>query len=77
MPTLLDQEGFNFFFYANEHLPRHVHVLYGSRWAKIELGTLNVVYSTLKANELSRCLALVREHNKKFEERWHEWFSRG
>jgi len=26
MPTLLVQDGFKFFFYANEHQPLHVHV---------------------------------------------------
>ncbi|WP_462322660.1 DUF4160 domain-containing protein [Halochromatium sp.] len=26
MPTLLIQDGFKFFFYANEHEPKHVHV---------------------------------------------------
>jgi hypothetical protein len=29
MPTLLDKDGYKFFFYANEHLPKHVHVLKG------------------------------------------------
>jgi hypothetical protein len=40
MPTLLLQDGFQFFFYANEHEPKHVHVVKGDEYAKIERGTL-------------------------------------
>ena len=29
MPTLLNKDGFKFFFYANEHEPRHMHVIKG------------------------------------------------
>lgn len=29
MPTLLIYEGFKFFFYANEHEPKHIHVMKG------------------------------------------------
>lgn len=76
MPTLLKRDGFKFYFYANEHVPRHVHVMYGERWAKIELSTLNVAYSTLKAQELARCLEIVRVCNVTFEEKWDEWFAR-
>ncbi len=36
MPTLLLHEGFKFFFYANEHEPKHVHVMKGGDFAKIE-----------------------------------------
>jgi len=37
MPTLLNLNGFKFFFYANEHEPKHVHVIYGGDFAKVEL----------------------------------------
>jgi len=37
MPTLLIYDGFKFFFYANEHEPKHVHVIKGGDFAKIEL----------------------------------------
>ena len=32
-PTLLIENGFKFFFYANEHLPRHIHVVKGDDYA--------------------------------------------
>jgi hypothetical protein len=40
MPTLLLQDGFKFFFYANEHEPKHVHVMKGGDFAKIEIVSL-------------------------------------
>ena len=74
MPTLLLLNGFKFFFYANDHLPAHVHVLRGERWAKIELSTFAVKHSTLKNQELRECLKIVERHQSDFLERWNAWF---
>jgi hypothetical protein len=30
MPTILEKDGYRFFFYSNDHRPIHVHVRYGS-----------------------------------------------
>lgn len=76
MPTLLLEQGFKFFFYANDHAPAHVHVLKGDAWAKIEIESLFVVSSTLKAQELKTCLAIVAKHQTEFLEKWNEWFNR-
>ncbi|RLA78297.1 MAG: hypothetical protein DRG78_15485 [Epsilonproteobacteria bacterium] len=27
LPTLLNKNGFKFFFYANEHEPKHIHIM--------------------------------------------------
>ena len=54
MPTLLIYEGFKFFFYANEHLPLHIHVEKGNGYAGIELVTLNVTENYLGAVLLGR-----------------------
>ncbi len=43
MPTLLIKNGFKFFFYANEHLPRHIHVVKGDSYAKIGLNNMDVL----------------------------------
>ncbi|WP_317127821.1 DUF4160 domain-containing protein [Algoriphagus formosus] len=26
MPTIMNQKGYRFFFYSNDHLPKHIHV---------------------------------------------------
>ena len=76
MPTLLNEKGFKFFFYANEHRPAHVHVMKSEGWAKIEMETSVVVYSTLKKQELKECLELLSLHRRQFLEVWNAWFGR-
>lgn len=76
VPTLLLQEGFKFFFYANEHEPKHIHVTKGDGYAKIEIKTLKVVQNYMKPKELKRALQITREHRGEFERRWDEYFRR-
>jgi len=76
MPTLLNHNGFKFFFYANEHLPPHVHVIKGDSWAKIELHSLNVVFSSFKKHEFKECMKILFAQQKFFLEKWYEWFNR-
>ena len=74
MPTLLLKEGFKFFFYANEHEPKHIHVMKGSDFAKIELSTLRVVYNYLKPQELRKVLEITEIYQDEFERKWDEFF---
>lgn len=76
MPTLLLQDGFKFFFYANEHEPRHIHVTKGEGFAKIELAGLRVINSHLKPSELRKALSLVEKNKTTFEGKWDEYFSK-
>lgn len=76
MPTLLRVDGFKFFFYANDHEPAHVHVIKGDDWAKVELQSLEVVYASLKQQELKKAVGIIEKHQQEFLEAWHEWFSR-
>jgi hypothetical protein len=75
MPTLLLQDGFKFFFYANEHEPKHIHIEKGDEFAKIELATLRVVNNRMKPKELRKALAVVEKSRKDFERKWDEYFS--
>ncbi|WP_410499612.1 DUF4160 domain-containing protein [Chitinibacter sp. S2-10] len=75
MPTLLLENGFKFFFYANEHMPRHVHVMKGEYFAKVELGSLRLVNSTFKPADQRAMLALVALHNDAFTEKWDAYFA--
>ncbi|MCG5517445.1 DUF4160 domain-containing protein [Ectothiorhodospira sp. 9100] len=45
-------------------------------WAKIEMETSVVVYSTLKKQELNECLELLDLHRQQFLEVWNAWFGR-
>ena len=75
MPTLLNLNGFKFFFYANEHEPKHVHVIYGGDFAKVELTGLRVIKNFMKPKDLQRALQIISEHREEFEGRWDEYFS--
>ena len=75
MPTLLNKNGFKFFFYANEHEPKHIHIMNGSGFAKVELGNLKVVQNYFKSKDLKLALEIIKENKNKFERIWDEWFS--
>ena len=75
MPTLLNKNGFKFFFYANEHEPMHIHILKGEGFAKVELKTLKVVQNYLKPKDLKIALKMVQENRDDFIRSWNEWFN--
>ena len=75
MPTLLIHEGFKFFFYANEHEPKHIHVMKGGDFAKIELASLKVIDNYMKPKDIKKALLIVANNNTEFERKWDEYFS--
>ena len=74
MPTFLRLDGFVFFIYANEHEPKHIHVMKGDDFAKIELKSLRVVKNTFKKNELSKAFKIAKKNDNHFERKWDEYF---
>ncbi len=74
MPTLLLQDGFKFFFYANEHEPKHIHVMRSDGFAKVELESLKVIQDYLKPKDLKLALEIIKENKNNFERIWDEWF---
>lgn len=76
LPTLLDINGFKFFFYANEHEPKHIHVMKNEGFAEIELESLNVVQNYLKPKDLKTALEIIKEHQQNFIRKWNEWFDK-
>jgi hypothetical protein len=75
MPTLLLQDGFKFFFYANEHEPKHIHVEKSGEFVKIELKTLRVVHNYMKPKDLKKALSIVQLNQNNFERKWDEYFN--
>jgi hypothetical protein len=78
MPTLLQAEGFRFFFYSEErNEPPHVHVERGDAEAKFWLDPLRLAYTyRMTRAEQRRMQELVFQHQALFKERWREYFSR-
>ncbi len=77
MPPLLIKDGFKFFFYFNEHEPKHIHVMKGGDFAKIELSNLKVVKNFYELKDLKKALVIVRENQQEFEKKWDEYFNKG
>jgi hypothetical protein len=75
LPTLLNKNGFKFFFYANEHEPKHIHVMKGDGFAKIELESLKVSKNYLKSRDLKLALEIIKENQDYFIRIWNEWFN--
>ncbi len=73
-PTLLVQDGFKFFFYANEHLPRHIHVVKGDDYATIDLSTLALRENFLRPTDVKKVLTIAKEHREEFERKWDAFF---
>ncbi|MDT0646703.1 DUF4160 domain-containing protein [Zunongwangia sp. F260] len=75
MPTVLRQNGFRFFFYSNEHLPKHVHVEGKGGEVKIELESLTLINAfNLKKKDVRIILQIVNEQRFFFLKKWDEFY---
>jgi len=76
VPTVLEADGFRFFFYSNEGTePRHIHVEKGSGEAKFWLDPIELVAANgMKAKELRQARMLIEENADSFRRKWDEFF---
>jgi len=79
MPTVWIEDGFRFFFYSNEGLPRepvHIHVERGDAEAKFWLRPeVRVAYNDgYDARTLRRLMAMVEANRERIERAWNEFF---
>jgi hypothetical protein len=74
MPTILEKDGYRFFFYSNDHRPIHVHVRYGSGEAVFNIESEVELRESqgLKLRELSKAERLAEENKKLIIEKWNE-----
>ena len=77
MPTLLNKDGFKFFFYANEHEPKHIHVVKGEGFCKVELASVRVTSHRMKPKDLKNALEIVAVRKDEFVRQWDEYFDKG
>lgn len=78
MPTLLFVNGFRFFIYLNEHLPKHVHVKKGGARAKIILEPVVEIDKNygFKPQEVREIVTIVEGHYSFLIDKWDEIFNR-
>ena len=85
MPKVYEYLGLIFFFYANEHLPIHVHVSVSEFESKIELEYANGVLTginvkkikgrqPLPESELKEAIKFVKKYHKGIVEKWTDFF---
>jgi len=76
MPTALNKDGYNFFFYSNEHEPIHVHVRAGAGRAKFDVSNeVELLESKgFKVQELKKAQELAEENIETIRSKWHEYF---
>jgi len=76
MPVILLLYGYRFFFYANDHLPKHIHVEKGEGTAKFNLYPVELVRSRrFNASEINYIRKLVLENRELFSDKWDEYFN--
>ncbi len=76
MPTLLRVDGYRFFFFSDEHLPKHIHIEKSDKYMRIELETLKVTDKyTMTSKEIRDVTAIVEKHKDDFLEAWNEYFN--
>ncbi len=75
MPRIHQEKGFRFFFYTDEHEPKHIHAFKSGGKVKIELETLAIVHQKgLKDSEAKQALTITRHNQKQFIQDWDEYF---
>ena len=75
MPTILFLFGLRFYFYSDEHLPIHIHVINGDGRAKILVETAEVVENTgIKPKDMKRAVDAVILYRDDIIKAWCEYF---
>ena len=77
MPTVLELEGFRFFFYsADRNEPPHIHIRKAGQEAKFWLNPIRPAQLVrFKQGDLRRMTEILEEKQIYFLERWHEQFN--
>ena len=55
--------------------PRHIHVMKGEGFFKLELEALRIVNNHMKPKDLKKAFSIVNEHKDEFIRRWNEYFN--
>lgn len=79
MPKVFEKDGYLFFFYMNEHLPVHVHVMKNGKKAKFavsESGVLLVADGGLKPSEIKKAQELASDRRMEIVAKWHQIFGK-
>ena len=71
MPTILVIFGLRFYFFANEHLPIHVHLENGDGLLEPEIELIE--NNGIKPKDIKRAMNIVEQYKEEFIEKWKEF----
>ena len=75
MPTVLRIDGYRFFFFSDEHLPKHIHIEKADSYVRIEIETLEVTDSyKMSHREINKLRKLVEKNREILRGAWDEYF---
>jgi len=76
MPTVFRKDGYRFFFFSDEHLPKHIHIEKAGSYLRIDLENLNVTHRyNISQKEIKRVLAVVQKERENLLGAWDEYFN--
>jgi len=78
VPTILNAQGYRFFFFSQEHLPIHVHIQKGGARARIVLEPeieIDKNYG-FTPPQIRTIIQLIEQHYDYLTQQWHETFGK-
>ncbi len=80
MPKIFELNGYKFFFFSNEGIPRepcHIHVRKGEQLAKFWIDpAVRLDFSWgINPGELNRLEEIIEQHEEMIRRKWDEYFS--
>jgi uncharacterized protein YpmS len=77
MPTILRDNGYRFFFFSDEHLPKHIHVEKGDSYIRIELENFQVTHRyKVSQKEIKKIIKIVKQKQQILLGAWDEHFKK-
>lgn len=75
MPTLFELFGIRFYFYSDEHLPIHVHIVNGDGRAKIVVEPEIEMVSNIgiKPKDIKKALVVIETYRDEIINAWREY----
>ena len=77
MPTIFRKDGYRFFFFSDEHLPKHIHIEKGDSYIRIELEDLQVTHRyKISQKEIKKIVNIVKQNQSLLLGAWNEYFTK-
>ena len=72
MPCIETIKGIRIYVYSNDHVPPHIHAIYGEYEALIDIRELNIMTGNLPSNKRKIAIAYVEENQEDLLETFYE-----